>query len=227
MAFYLELSSESSRFKASNKANSFRIQINPPIPLKGEWSVALTEISLPRFRNDDKGGIGTKVGDKIKQYVKVNFALYDDAEELLAGIKALDIRGVTLQNNNGRVSYVVQEGMELGYTRDVAAILGLSPNGVTGKGYADDRVDMHRGLKPILFQTSLISPQNFRESRRPILRSLYHQGHFELTPKYCKVVDRDLEELSFYLTTVDGKPVHFLPGSVDFTLHFMPAPSGR
>lgn len=226
MDFYLELSSESSLF-ANNLTTSFRTLINPTKPLKGEWEVALTEIYLPRFRNKGTEGIHTVV-DGTKTNFTITLEHYDDAEQLLDGIRGLRIPGVTLRYNkvNGRVYYEVQSGVKAVFSLKLAEILGFEPEKeYTGRGYANDRVDMERGIKPILFQTGLITPQVFRESRRPILRSLYQQGHFELTPKYCRVVDRDLEELSFNITTVEGKPVYFLPGSVDFTLHFRPVNS--
>ena len=76
-------------------------------------------------------------------------------------------------------------------------------------------------IKPILFQTSLIAPQVFREDRRQILRAIYQNSDYiEFSPKYIPVIDSDLEELSFQLTDKNNKDVDILPGHVNFVLHF-------
>lgn len=222
MDFYLELSSDS-KFYPGNAADSFRTLIEPTIPLKGAWEVALTEISLPRYKHTTTETIQTIIGEK-KSVTAVKLGVFDEAEQFVASIR---VTGLTLRYINGKVYYTIQSGMKVKFSPLLANILGLkADHEYTGRGYSDEKVDLEHGLKPILFQSSLITPQVFRESRRPILRSLYHQGHVELTPKYCRVVDRDLEELSFYITSANNRRVHFVPGSVDFTLHFRPCSRG-
>ena len=71
--------------------------------------------------------------------------------------------------------YAIGSGMKALFSPKLAEVLGFgTKQEVTGSGYANGSVDVEIGLKPILFQTGLIAPQVFRETRRPILRSLYH-----------------------------------------------------
>jgi len=215
MSFHMELSSASETYK-DNTAGSFRIQVKPTIPLKGRWEVAMTDIHYPNVKNVYDAYI--LAGERTYTLAP---GYYGNVEQLVSVIAAFNIAGFTLRyiDRMQKVYYVTASKIQ--YSPILAAILGFdSTKEYTGRGYGEDTVDLERGIKPILFQTPLISPQIFRETRRPVLRSLYSQG--EHTPKYCSVIDTDLDEINFTLTTVDNKALEFTPGAVDFTLHFRP-----
>ena len=151
--------------------------INPTKKLrKGEWEVALTEIKLPPYRNFGTETIQTVIGSTKRNFT-IKLEHYSDSEQLLDGIRALRIQGLTLRYNktNGRVYYNIGSGMKLLLSPKLAEVLGFgAKQEVTGSGYSDGRADIEHGLKPILFQTGLIAPQVFRETRRPIPVSYTH-----------------------------------------------------
>lgn len=220
--FFLDLSSESQRF-TQNTASVFRVQVQPAIPLKGCWEVALTEIALPYVKNIGENQIQTITGGVTNTH-KIDEGNYASPSQIMDAIRVARIPGlgVRYDEKSRKVWLSLSKGTEAMFDGTLSTILGfVKEKKYTGRSIAENTVDMFRAIKPILFQTSLIAPQVFREDRRQVLRAIYQNSDYiEFSPKYIPVIDSDLEELSFQLTDKNNNEVDFLPGHVNFVLHF-------
>jgi len=220
--FFLDLSSESHRF-TQNTATAFRVQVQPAIPLKGCWEVALIEIALPYVKNIGENQVQTTTNG-VTTTRKIDQGNYTTPSQLMDAFRIARIPGLDLRydEKSRRVRLSLGKGTEAKFDDTLSTVLGLvKEKKYTGYTIAENTVDMFRAIKPILFQTSLIAPQVFREDRRQILRAIYQNSDYiEFSPKYIPVIDSDLEELSFQLTDKNNKDVDILPGHVNFVLHF-------
>ena len=220
--FYIDLSSSSVQFK-DNTPSWFRVLIQPTIKLKGRWEVALTEVALPHIKNITGQNHITTITEDVKKSYSVSEGYYGNVAQLMDALRTLRIPGVSIRHNKQteKIYMSVTNGTQVSLDYSLATILGFTPHKkYTSVTIGDDTVDVFRHKRPLLFQTSLIPPQPFREQRRQLLRAIYQQGYIEFSPKYIPVIDSDLEVVTFQLTSATNQELEFNSGSVDFVLHF-------
>lgn len=229
MGFYIECSSFSKQFLYTNTSNEFRVQLSPAIPLDGAYEVCLHSISTPHvYPIKEPVKIRTQIwkdtGKEIKKYeYQIPRGYYSNILELTEKVKVPNLTIALAPKFENKVMITYKGDGNLFFEDPLASMMGLSPKIGYSKGIhiGRDTIDLMRGIKPILFQTSLISPRVFRESRRPILKTIYDIGTYvEFSPQYFRVVDNPLDELEFKLTDTNNEEINFLHGNVEFTLHF-------
>lgn len=220
MAFYLELTSESTLYEENTPSN-FRVKLNQPIDLDGNWEVSLNEIYFPKTTLKHLWAYH-KRGRKYTRYPVTGGYYFSSIEELMPQLSKL-IPGVNVRYIKPfrKISFTIPRNEKLSFSTELAKILGFKPHHFySGLVVSEDVVNVEN-IKPIIFQSSLIYPISFGDTTLPALRTIYQNGgHIEFSPKYLPVIDSTLEELSFKFTDKDNQLVNCVPGEVYLSLHF-------
>ena len=241
--FYITLPSDSSlSIYPDNNPCSFKTKLCTPLHLKGQWEVALSEISYTHsFYNiwDENNMVFIRDGtSRVISQFRIPEGYYKNTLQLTNAIKNgirstnqsilehIDLR----EDNLSRKCIVrIDNNCELVLHRHVAKLLGFQNYQTLAKDQTSQLpIDLNRDMHVFYLYTDLIQPTVVGHDVVPLLHTV-DVSHNKIgdvitksysTPHYIAVRSNDIDEVEININTSSGKPVHFIGGIAIVKLHF-------
>ena len=158
--------------------------------------------------------------------------MIDRIHEILDGFNLRQILEISFNSLvNQTKLFVRQKGYSIQFSRDLAEILGYTPNKVNeiGMHESESPPDIDRGFTSIFVYTSLIRDQLVGDVSVLLLRVVSVQGEAFTNqsvefknPQYLDMNDIKTDLVQIVLSRDDGTPVPFDGGKVILTVHIRP-----
>ena len=241
--FFATLPSSTSVF-TDNTLSHYITKLRRPLELRGEWEVALVEITTPTFwynLDADHCRFSVNVNEEGWQETGVPPGYFSDNRYLIdllnqSGQAVTQKLKTWLHYNQyeRKVLFQIPEGVKVKIYRGLAHVLGLNDEQIIDNSeniYPKRGVDLNHGVHAIFIYTDIIHHQLVGDAEVPLLRAVRMKSFtggdrpemdtvVYTHPHYLPVSKQYIETIEIDIRTDTGVRIPYNTGKVISKLHF-------
>ena len=218
---------------------NFKVKLPEAIILEGTWEIALVEIQYSHTWSTIRKGVEQTILHGTQPATETGFiaaGYYDSVPDLVKALNACikkeerDNIKFTYNKRSRKVTADVRKGRIVGFTGDIAAVLGFEQESwLDKKTVGSYAADINAGFSSMFVYCNLVTDQIVGDKQVPLLRTVQVEGKYGDTitktypnPLYTPVGIKNFETVEIDISDQTGRRVPFEYGHSVYTLHLRP-----